>query len=81
LGVRTYFRSTFSEIGLAYVDTSSKGMYLGTEIEVSLVARVFSDLGLSLRTGVFLPGTGSFGVFTSERKPEFLAKVELSTSL
>jgi hypothetical protein len=81
LGVRTYFRSTLSEIGLQYEDTSSKGMYLGTEIEASLVARVFSDLGLSLKTGVFVPGTGGFGVFTSERKPEFLAKIELSTSL
>jgi len=81
LGVRTYFRSTFSDISLDKVDPSSDGMYLGTEIEASLVARVFSDLGLSLRMGVFLPGTGGFGVFTSERKPEFLAKVELSTSL
>ena len=73
--------STFSDINLEYVDPTSDGMYLGTEIEVALVARVFSDLGLSLRTGVFLPGIGGFGVFTSERKPEFLAKVELSTSL
>jgi hypothetical protein len=81
LAVRTYFRSTFSDISLEYVDTSSKGMYLGTEIEANLVARVFSDLGLSLRTGVFLPGTGGFGVFTVDRKPEFLAKVEISTSL
>ena len=81
LGIRTYFRSTLSEIGLQYEDTSSKGMYLGTEIEASLVARVFSDLGLSLKMGLFLPGTGGFGVFTSERKTEFLAKVELSTSL
>jgi hypothetical protein len=81
LAVRTYFRSTLSEINLDLEDTSSKGMYLGTEIEAGLVARVFSDFGLSLRMGVFLPGTGGFGVFMSERKPEFLAKVELSTSL
>jgi len=81
LGVRTYFRSTFSDIALEYVDPTSDGMYLGTEIEAGLVARIFSDLGLSLKTGVFLPGTGGFGVFTPERKPEFLAKVEISTSL
>jgi hypothetical protein len=31
--------------------------------------------------GVFLPGTGGFGVFLPDRKPEFLAKVEISTSL
>jgi hypothetical protein len=79
--VRTYFRSTFSDITLDYVDPNSDGMYLGTEIEASLVARIFSDLGLSLRTGVFLPGTGGFGVFTSEREPEFLVKVEISSSL
>jgi hypothetical protein len=81
LAVRTYFRSTLSDIALAYVDPDSDGMYLGTEIEASLVARFFSDLGLSLRTGVFLPGTGGFGIFTSERKPEYLIKVEVSTSL
>jgi hypothetical protein len=81
LGVRTYFRSTFSDISLDYVDPNSDGMYLGTELEASLVARVFSDFGLSLRMGIFLPGTGGFGVFTAERKPEFLAKFELSTSL
>jgi hypothetical protein len=82
LAVRAYFRSTFSNIDdLEYFDTDSDGMYMGTEIEANLVARVFSDLGLQFRAGVFLPGTGGFGVFTSERKPEFLAKVELSTSL
>jgi len=81
LGARTYFRSTFSDIYLDYVDPTSDGMYLGTEIEAGLIARVFSDFGLSLRMGLFLPGTGGFGVFTTERKPEFLAKFELSTSL
>jgi len=81
LAVRPYFRSTMSNVDFVYFDPTSDGMYLGTEIEASLVARVFSDLGLSLRTGVFLPGTEGFGVFTDERKPEFLVKVEISTGL
>ncbi len=81
LGVRVYFRSWTSDVLASGIDPDSDSLYLGTEAEVGLSARIFSDLGLSLRTGVFLPGTDGAGAFTSDRKPEFLGKLEISASL
>jgi hypothetical protein len=61
------------------LDPESDSLYLGTEIELGIHARVFSDLGLALRTGVFLPGNGSGGAFSSERRPEWAVRLDLSS--
>jgi len=57
------------------------GNYIGTEVVLNISARVRSDLGIGLTAGVFFPGTGSNGVFSDDRKEEFVARVELSTRL
>ncbi len=59
--------------------TDPDGNYIGSEAVLQLNARPLSDLGLGFTAGMFFPGTGSSGAFTSERKPEFLGRVELST--
>ncbi|SIQ89898.1 hypothetical protein SAMN05920897_11783 [Alkalispirochaeta americana] len=63
------------------VDTDSDGRFLGTEVVGRLVARPVSDLGIQLTGGAFFPASGSSGVFTSDRKTEYLLKIEISTSL
>ena len=63
------------------LQTEPEGNYIGTEGVVGVNARVRSDFGVGFSFGAFFPGTGSDGVFTSERKTEFLARIELSTRL
>lgn len=63
------------------VDPASDGRFLGTEVVGRLVVRPVSDLGFRLTGGAFFPASGSSGVFTSDRKTEYLLKIEISTSL
>ncbi len=76
-----FFRSTASQISESGIDPSSSSLYLGTEIDGTVHYRPFSDLGLSLSSGVFIPDNGSGGAFlASQRKVEVLARLGLSFS-
>ncbi|TVQ98714.1 MAG: hypothetical protein EA403_13935 [Spirochaetaceae bacterium] len=82
---RAYFRGRFAGFTndpdfVGQIDPDSDSMYLGTEVELGVAARVLSDLGLGLRTGVFLPGSGDLGAFSSDRKPEWVVRFDLSTA-
>ena len=78
---RGYFRGFTGDLeNVDLFDPDSQAFYLGTEVEVGVAARVLSDLGLSLRTGVFLPGSGDLGAFSEERKPEWAVRFDLSTA-
>ncbi len=82
---RAYFRGRFAGFTndpdfVGQIDPDSDSMYLGTEVELGVATRVLSDLGLGLRTGVFLPGSGDLGAFSSERKPEWVVRFDLSTA-
>ena len=82
---RGYFRARFAGFTtdqdfIDKLDPDSDSMYLGTEVELGVATRVLSDLGLGLRTGVFLPGSGDLGAFSSERKPEWVVRFDLSTA-
>jgi hypothetical protein len=59
------------------VDPASSSRYLGTEIDLAARLRPFSDLGLALTAGAFLPG-GAFR--TAYREAEFGGRIELSFS-
>jgi len=59
------------------LNPSSTALYLGTEIEAGVLARIFSDLGLSVRGGVFLPNSAAF---TSNRGIGFVLKIEVSAA-
>ena len=50
-----FFRSTTGPISTGGVDPESEGLYLGTEIDAALMARLYSDLGLSMNGGVYIP--------------------------
>lgn len=52
-----FFRTVEGVTGSDDVDYDSEGNYLGTEVSLSLNFRPFSDLGMSLSSGVFLPNS------------------------
>lgn len=58
--------------------TDPDGSIIGYEGVVRINARLFSDLGLGVTTGMFFPETGERGVFSDDREPEFLGRIELS---
>jgi hypothetical protein len=63
------------------LNPSSTALYLGTEIEAGIKARLFSDLGLSVRGGAFVPSAGGSNAFTSARGIGYVLKIEASASL
>ncbi len=60
------------------IDPNSNALYLGTEIEAGVLARLFSDLGLSVIGGVFVPNSAAF---TSDRDMGFVLKLEASFAM
>ena len=49
------FRSTAGPVQAGGVSEGATGLYLGTEIDLSIMARLFSDLGFSLNGGIYMP--------------------------
>jgi hypothetical protein len=89
VGARVYFRDpipllvsgTPADIGVKDLNASSNALYLGTEVEAGVLARIFSDLGLSVRGGVFIPSSGGSNAFTSSRDIGFVLKIEASAAM
>ena len=52
-----FFRSTTGAISTGGVQSGATGLYLGTEIDLIIMARFLSDVGFSINGGVFLPST------------------------
>jgi hypothetical protein len=76
-----FFRSTAGQISEPGINPLSNSLYLGTEIDTVVNFRLFSDLGIAVSAGVFLPDTSSGGAFLgSERSFELLGKAEFSFS-
>ncbi len=73
-----FLRPTKGRISDSTVDPLlSSSPYLGTEIDASFRFRLFSDLGLALTAGVFLPGAA---FPAASREPDFGGRFELSFS-
>jgi hypothetical protein len=89
VGARVYFRDpvpllisgTPADILVQDLNPTSTALYLGTEIEAGVLARIFSDLGLSVRGAVFLPSSGGSNAFSSSRDMGFVLKIEASAAL
>jgi len=76
-----FFRPTTGPISEGGIDTSSDSLYLGTEIDTIINFRPFSDLGISLTAGLFIPNNGSGGAFLeTDRELEALARLDFSFS-
>jgi hypothetical protein len=77
-----FFRATTGAISDQQgLNPDSESLYLGSEIDVLINFRPFSDLGMRLSTGYFIPDNGPDSAFYEEgREFEFLGKFELSFS-
>ncbi|MFW6329141.1 MAG: hypothetical protein ACOC28_03520 [Alkalispirochaetaceae bacterium] len=81
LGSRVLFRIMPEQpVDSFGASVTSEGQYIGTEATFTLGWRILSDLGTSLTGGIFLPGTGSSGVFTDQRETEYLVRMQASAS-
>jgi len=75
-----FFRSTTGQISENGINTASNSLYLGTEIDGTINFRPYSDLGVSLSGGAFIPNNGSKGAFNSSKNVESLARLGVSFS-
>lgn len=78
--VLPFLRPTLGPVGATGVDpsTTNTNYYLGTEFDGSVNYRPFSDLGVSLQAGLFLPNATAF--VSSLAQPQFGGKLEFSFS-
>jgi hypothetical protein len=63
-----FLRSTEGPISLPGLKPGSTQKYLGSELDISANYRLFSDLGVSLNVGAFLPGVDPAGAFDTSYK-------------
>ncbi len=81
LTANNFFRSTTGQISEGGINPSSSALYLGTEVDGTVNFRPYSDFGVSLSGGVFIPNNGTDGAFLeSQQKVAFLARLGLSFS-
>ncbi len=74
-----FFRPTSGPISEPGLDPASSASYLGTEIDLIINFRPFSDLGTALSLGIFMPNTGET-FLEDQRETEFLGRFEFSFS-
>jgi hypothetical protein len=82
---RVYFRDpvpsllsgTPASMSVNNLNSSSTALYLGTEVEAGILARLFSDLGLSIRGAVFVPNPDAF----TNRGLGYALKIDASAAL
>ncbi|MDC7125102.1 MAG: hypothetical protein PQJ46_06025, partial [Spirochaetales bacterium] len=74
-----FFRIVDGPTSVSEISSSYSGNYLGSEIDLGLYLRPFSDLGASLQLGYFIPKSDAFAGSDLE-DPSFLAKLNVSLS-
>jgi hypothetical protein len=73
-----FLRPTSAPVSDGRVDAASDALYLGSEIDLAVRWRPYSDLGLACTVGLFLPGQEAFSA--TYQDPELEGRVELSFS-
>ncbi len=68
VSVLGFFRPTTGVISEVGINPASDSLYLGTEVDLALNFRPFSDLGMSLGNGIFFPNTGGDAAFLEEAR-------------
>lgn len=76
----TFFRNTTGAISEPGVSVASDEYYLGSEADVRLNYRPFSDLGISLSGGVFMPNTYSENSPFADSRPDVEPAARLNVS-
>ena len=77
-----FFRATEGAVSeQGRINTSSDKKYLGTEIDLGINFRPFSDFGLGVRGGIYIPPTASDSAINDDSNdPEFGGSVNASIS-
>lgn len=58
LGTTLFFRTVQGPVSDTDVDAAKEGNYLGSEVSLTGNYRIFSDLGVTLTTGLYIPNSG-----------------------
>ena len=77
-----FFRATEGAISeQGKINTSSDKKYLGTEIDLGINFRPFSDFGIGFKGGVYIPPTASDSAINEDSNdPEYGGSVNASFS-
>ncbi|MBN1686118.1 MAG: hypothetical protein JW852_05660 [Spirochaetales bacterium] len=67
-------------VSFSVPNTASEKAYIGTEADIALSFRPFSDLGVSLTGGLFIPNGASGGPYDAVGATGTVTKLELSAS-
>jgi len=71
-----FFRTVNGPLSVSGINPAYTGNYLGTEIDLTVNLRPFSDLGVITQLGYFIPDATAF----TAAVPEFMAKLNVSFS-
>ncbi len=71
-----FFRSTAGPLSVTGIDSESTSLYLGTEADAVIRARLLSDVGVGISVGLFFPGTAM-----ESKEVQILGRFELSLSI
>jgi hypothetical protein len=63
--VLSFFRPTTGPVSEPGVHADSISNYLGSELDIYIIYRILSDLGISFTLGAFMPGIDPMGAFDS----------------
>jgi len=75
-----FFRPTDGAMGVSGLDATEDSSWLGFETDLYGNYRITSDLGVTLKTGVFIPGISPSGAFDSDASA-FQYSVQLAATL
>ena len=78
LNAMPFFRLVNGPLYISGIDSDYSGNYLGTEIDLTVNMRPFSDLGVIAQLGYFLPEATAFTDDVND--PVFMAKLNVSLS-
>jgi hypothetical protein len=73
-----FMRPTSAPVSDGRVDAASDALYLGSEADLVVRWRPYSDLGLACSAGIFLPGSEAFS--SAYQDPELEGRIEISFS-
>jgi len=75
-----FFRYADGPVSVSLPNPASENNYIGSEVDLGIAFRPFSDLGVSLAGGIFLPNAAAGGPFDAQGATGVVTKWELSAS-
>jgi hypothetical protein len=73
-----FMRPAAAPVSDSRIDAAADALYLGSEVDLTVRWRPYSDLGLACSAGLFLPADAAF--LASDPDPELEGRIEISFS-